>query len=265
MESRVRQAAVAGRFYPAEMGQCRELVQGLLGENPGPSHLGAVHGLIAPHAGYIYSGGTAATAYNALAAGGAPEVVAILGPNHRVPLQGVAVDGHHSYKTPLGEVPVAVSIGEQLIGLPGVARNDRAHRDEHCIEVHLPFLQSLFGEFQLVPLLVGEGDIMTTVELVEILVRQHQASVLISSDLSHHLPYDIAIEQDRLTGECMDRLSAIMRPEQACGCAAINGMNLFARRAGWRAQLLERKNSGDTAGGREQVVGYGAYAYIDAE
>ena len=266
MESSFRVPAVAGLFYPDDPQQCQQEVARLLatgGERAGqPYSVGAV---IAPHAGYLDSGVLAARACPVLAgAEASSDIVAILGPNHRVPLNGIAIDDHTTFVTPLGEVPVATEVLAALMTSPGVHVSRLAHRQEHCIEVQLPFLQSLLGRFRIVPILVGQGDVGTTADLIARLRGEFQARILISSDLSHFLPYDEAVCADTETSAAIVRLASDIQPHQACGCAAINGMNAYALRRGWRARVLELNNSGDTSSDRSRVVGYGAYTYAAA-
>jgi len=260
MNSSYRHAAVAGLFYPHDESACRQRVLQLLGDSP-HSAVSAINGLIVPHAGYDYSGVVAAAAYRALAAttAGHP-LIAILGPNHRLPLAGIALDSHSHFMTPLGPVPLCLDTSADLQQLPGVDYNDAVHRDEHCIEVQLPFLQVLFDSFTLVPVVVGQADAAAVSVVVDFL-QCRGALVLISSDLSHFLNYEQACELDAATAQAITRLACDIESRQACGCHAINGFNSFAANQGWKVQQLARNNSGDTAGDRTRVVGYGAYAY----
>lgn len=261
MKSSVRPAAVAGLFYPDNESECRRQVEHLLSSSRQPA-LASVNGLIVPHAGYIYSGTVAAAAYRALGAAADSEpLIAVLGPNHRLPLRGMALDSHSHFTTPLGPVALHTGIVAECQQLPGVDYNDAVHRDEHCIEVQLPFLQTLFDSFSLVPVLVGQGDPQPVANLIGAL-QAYGALILISSDLSHFLPYEDARHMDAATSEAISRLASDIQPQQACGCGAINAMNTFARRQGWRAQLLASNNSGDTGADASRVVGYGAYAYL---
>jgi hypothetical protein len=261
MKSSYRPAAVAGLFYPDQEGDCRRQVEQLLSSSRQPA-LTSVKGLIVPHAGYIYSGAVAAAAYRALgAAAGSEPLIAVLGPNHRLPLRGMALDSHSHFMTPLGPVALRTEIVSELQQLSGVDYNDAVHRDEHCIEVQLPFLQTLFDSFSLVPVLVGQAEVAWVADLISTL-QAYGALVLISSDLSHFLSYEDARLVDARTSEAITLLASDIQAQQACGCGAINAMNTFARRQGWRAELLQRNNSGDTAGDASRVVGYGAYAYL---
>lgn len=259
MKSSHRPAAVAGLFYPADPGECRRQVNQLLARSE-QAEIAGLRALIAPHAGYIYSGTVAAAAFRALPAPGPVRQVAIFGPNHRVPLQGMAVDGHEAYETPLGTVPVATGLTESLAGLEGVAVNSAAHAREHCIEVQLPFLQVLGEDFQVVPVLVGDCP-PETVARAMAAMREEGALLLVSSDLSHFLSYDEARQLDQATARAICSGDTGLEGHQACGCRAINGLNTLANSLGWESAVLAINNSGDTAGDKLRVVGYGAYAY----
>ena len=260
MNSSYRRAAVAGIFYPRDETACRQRVLQLLGDSQQLT-LPTINSLIVPHAGYDYSGSVAAVAFRALAATATGQpLIAILGPNHRLPLAGMALDSHSHFITPLGAVPLCLDTIAGLQRLPGVEYNDAVHRDEHCIEVQLPFLQMLFDRFTLVPLVVGQVDAAAVSAVIGFLQRRG-ALVLISSDLSHFLDYEQACELDAATSSAIARLDINIEPRQACGCHAINGINNFASSQGWKVQQLARNNSGDSAGDKTRVVGYGAYAY----
>lgn len=153
---------------------------------------------------------------------------------------------------------------EAIGPLPGVQTNDRAHALEHSLEVHLPFLQSVLGDFRLVPLVVGDARSEDMAALLEALWGGPQTLVVVSSDLSHYLSYDAARARDADTARAILRLEARLDPEDACGAAPVNGLLELARRRGLEAQLVDLRNSGDTAGGRDRVVGYGAFAFREA-
>lgn len=259
MKSSQRPAAVAGLFYPSDPGECRRQVDSLLAESS-QAEITGLQALIAPHAGYIYSGTVAAAAYRALPNPGNGRPVAIFGPNHRVPLQGMALDGHGAYATPLGVVPLATPLVDTLAHMEAVSINSTAHAREHCIEVQLPFLQVLDENFQLIPVLVGDCAPGTVARAMEAM-QEAGALVLVSSDLSHFLPYDEARSVDQATAEAINAGDTSLEGYQACGCRAINGLNELAGQRGWKTTVLAMGNSGDTAGDRQQVVGYGAYAY----
>ncbi|HSW51641.1 MAG TPA: AmmeMemoRadiSam system protein B [Sulfuricaulis sp.] len=257
----VRNPAVAGLFYP---GDPREL-HAMVGE-----YLGAVHAtgavpkaIIAPHAGYIYSGPIAASAYALiLPARGRITRVVLLGPAHRVGFHGLALSSADCFQTPLGRITVDQEAVKKISGLPQVHVMDAAHRQEHSLEVHLPFLQEVLGEFSLVPLVVGDAGPDEVAEVLEALWGGPETLIVISSDLSHYRDYKTAQKLDRATSQAIEQL----RPEDiqydhACGRNPVSGLLQVARRRGLKARTVDLRNSGDTAGSRDQVVGYGAYVF----
>jgi AmmeMemoRadiSam system protein B/AmmeMemoRadiSam system protein A len=251
-------------FYPAAASELRQQVDQLLGSaarKPGPP----VKALIAPHAGYVYSGPVAASAYAQIAEH-AERIrrVVLLGPVHRVPMHGLALPGARRFATPLGEVDVDDSTLATLRDLPQVMESPLAHATEHSLEVHLPFLQRLLGKFTLVPLAVGDASAVEVAEVIERLWGGDETLIIVSSDLSHYLPYDSARRIDRATVDRLLVLDERLDHEQACGATPIKGLLLAARRRGLRAELLDLRNSGDTAGDRRQVVGYAALAFRSA-
>jgi len=257
--SRIRPPAVAGLFYPAEPDTLRRALAALLAEPA--AGVGGCKALIAPHAGYVYSGTTAAAAYTELGAA-ATQVrrVVLLGPSHRVPFRGVALTRADAYATPLGLVPTDAGATERVRALPQVGVLDEAHGPEHSLEVHLPFLQAALGEFTLVPLVVGEAAPESVAEVIEVLWGGPETLVVVSTDLSHYLDYDTARRVDRETTRAIKALETTIRPEQACGSRPLNGLLLYARTHGLGVRTLKLTSSGDTAGPRDRVVGYGAYA-----
>jgi AmmeMemoRadiSam system protein B len=185
----------------------------------------------------------------------------LLGPAHRYPLAGLAAHGASEFATPLGRVPVDGAAIERLLALPQVKRLDAAHRGEHSLEVHLPFLQTVFREFKLVPLVVGDAAPEQVADALEVVWGGTETFVVISSDLSHYHDYETAKRLDRRTADAIEGLKTReIVPEAACGCRAIAGLLEVARRRGLRVTTLDLRNSGDTAGPREEVVGYGAFA-----
>lgn len=252
----VRDAAVAGLFYPADPGELREAVRGYLGEGRGP----APKALIVPHAGYVYSGPVAGSGYRSWEGARGNRVV-LLGPAHRYPLAGLAAHGADAFATPLGRVTVDREAVERLLSLPQVRRIDDAHRGEHSLEVHLPFLQLLFEDFLLVPLVVGDAPPAEVADALEVVWGGLETFVVISSDLSHYHDYETAKRLDRRTADSIEGLRANeVGPEAACGCRAIGGLLEVARRRGLSVTTLDLRNSGDTRGPRSEVVGYGAFA-----
>lgn len=258
----IRPPAVAGLFYPDDPAVLRRDVAAYLAEGRQSAQNGSPRVLIAPHAGYIYSGPVAASALACWAShqGDKPCVV-LLGPSHRVWFQGLALPEADAFRTPLGDVRVDADRLDAVGVLPGVQVSADAHRHEHSLEVHLPFLQVLLGELSLLPLVVGEAAPAQVAAVLEALWDDDGTLFLISSDLSHYHPYAEATRLDRGTSARIERLDwAHIDGEHACGCRAINGLLKFADSRGLRATTLDLRNSGDTAGDRSAVVGYGAFA-----
>jgi MEMO1 family protein len=251
-----RPPAVAGLFYPGDPQTLRVGLAQLLAANPatGP----APKALIAPHAGYVYSGPVAARAYNLLPAG--IRRVVLLGPAHRVPLRGLALPTVAAFRTPLGDVPLDLVAMRSLDALPQVVRSDEAHRQEHSLEVHLPFLQARLGEFTLVPLVVGWASPADVAEVLERLWGGPETVVVVSSDLSHYHPYADAQRLDEDTARRIESLETPLEGEQACGAHPLNGLLNLAKMKHLSIARLDLRNSGDTAGSRDRVVGYGAWA-----
>jgi AmmeMemoRadiSam system protein B len=259
----VRPAAVAGSFYPGDATTLAAEVSSYLAEAPrAPAGTRAPKAIIAPHAGYMYSGPIAASIYARLAPlRGKVKRVVLAGPAHRVYVTGVAVPSSRAFASPLGEVMLDTAAIERLSALPFVEVSDRAHALEHSLEVHLPFLQSVLGDFTLVPLVVGDASPDEMARLLEALWGGDETLIVVSSDLSHYLPYESARGRDRATAQAIAQLEARLDPEEACGAAPINGLLRAARAHGLRAEIVDVRNSGDTAGGLDRVVGYGAFAF----
>ena len=254
-----REAAVAGSFYDADALMLQHRVDSLLAAENTPA-APAPMALIVPHAGLVYSGSTAARAYARLADGRhAIERVLLIGPAHRVHVDGMAIPTVDAFKTPLGEVMLDREALARIAGLPGVVESDAAHRDEHCLEVQLPFLQTVLGHFSLVPVLVGGASPAQVAAVIDLLGSEPGTLVVISSDLSHFHDYATARELDGDTIERILRKESGLRGEQACGARAINGLmaSRLARETG--IELVHACNSGDTAGSRGRVVGYAAF------
>jgi MEMO1 family protein len=290
-----RAPAVAGQFYPGDPQTLRARVQSLLAgaaqlddeqtEQPSASRQqqpakGALpragvepsaglaqspepfpKAVIAPHAGYDASGPIAASAYAHLVAGhNVIHRVILLGPAHFVPFQGLAVTQASAFQTPLGAAPVDLEALEKIRSLPQVQILESAHRNEHSLEVHLPFLQVILGDFKLVPLLVGEATPGEVAEVLAALWGGPETCVVVSSDLSHYLDYPAAQQADARTAELIESLNwEELKADQACGCGPIRGLLLLARRRGLRCRTVDLRNSGDTCGMRSRVVGYGAF------
>jgi AmmeMemoRadiSam system protein B/AmmeMemoRadiSam system protein A len=258
----IRPAAVAGAFYPAAPEPLRAGVRHYL-EEARPHASGPVpKALIVPHAGYVYSGPVAASAYARLVPlRGIVRRVVLLGPTHRVAVRGLALPGVDAFATPLGQVPMDVAAVAAIADLPQVLVSQEAHAREHSLEVHLPFLQEVLGDFALLPLAVGRVPPKAVAEVLERVWGGPETLVLISSDLSHYHPYPMARHEDRGTVQDMLALRTDIDHEHACGATPVNGLLLVARRKGLRPRLLDLRNSGDTAGDKSRVVGYASIAF----
>ncbi|HEV7507314.1 MAG TPA: AmmeMemoRadiSam system protein B [Thermoanaerobaculia bacterium] len=260
----VRPPAVSGLFYPASAEELRSAVEGYLREAPARNDEPAPKAVIAPHAGYVYSGPIAGSAFQAFAGAAAAspiERVILLGPSHFVPFRGLALPGHESFGTPLGTVKLQGAGAQAALRLPQVRIIPEAHVREHSLEVELPFLQVLLGEFELVPLAVGEAEPEEVAEVLDRLWGGAETLIVISSDLSHYLPYEEARRVDRKTADSILSLRGPLDPVQACGARPINGLLEAARARGLTVELLDLRNSADTAGDPSRVVGYGAFAF----
>ena len=258
---RVRPPAVAGQFYPSAPGELRAVLRSYL--DASQVHGAVPKALIAPHAGYPYSGVVAASAYARLE-GGREQIrrVVMLGPAHRMAVQGLALPRATAFATPLGQVAVDLDAVRLSASLPQVHCLDAVHALEHCLEVQLPFLQEKLVDFKVVPLLVGQAAPQEVCQVLELLWGGRETLVVISSDLSHYHDYEAARRLDRDTSQVIEDLrDRDLRSDQACGCIPIQGLLQVARRRRLRAENVDLRNSGDTAGRRDRVVGYGAYVF----
>lgn len=264
--SAIRSAAVAGTFYPGDPIALRRTVTDLLAHAGTAGDPRPLKALIVPHAGYVYSGPVAASAYARLGGlRGRIRRVVLLGPTHRVPVRGLALPEAERFSTPLGEVVLDQDAMQILSGLPQVVRSAAAHRMEHSLEVQLPFLQQVLGDFQLLPLAVGEATADEVAEVLERVWGGDETLIVISSDLSHFLPDAVARKVDRGTVDAILALQPHLNHEQACGATPVNGLLLAARRHGLHAVKLDVRNSSDTAGDPGRVVGYAAFAFQAGE
>ncbi|BBI99677.1 hypothetical protein FGKAn22_13700 [Ferrigenium kumadai] len=262
--STVRQPAVAGMFYPADPRQLAHDVQQLLAE--APPHELIPKALIVPHAGYIYSGAIAATAYATLRPAAAHiRRVVLLGPTHRVAVFGLALPGADAFDTPLGRIELDTEAARAIADLPQVTVSADAHALEHSLEVQLPFLQRVLGKFRLLPLAVGMATPEEVAEVLEKLWGGEETLIVISSDLSHFLPYAAARHVDEETVQTILKLGPPIDHEQACGGTPINGLIVAARRHRLTPHLLDLRNSGDTAGSQDRVVGYASIAFTEGD
>lgn len=265
-QAHTRPPAVAGTFYQGDPERLAREVAAMLfesrhGSPPAPMRPKA---LIVPHAGHIYSGPIAARAYALLAPlHAAIRRVVMLGPAHRVAVRGLALPDALAFATPLGRIPLDQDAMRRAQELPQVCVRSTAHAHEHSLEVQLPFLQGVLDDFMLVPFVVGDASAQEVAEVIELLWGGPETLIVISSDLSHYLPYAEAQHQDRATVDRILRLNPLDEFEQACGALPINGMIEVARRRGLRPSLLDLRNSGDTASDRSRVVGYAALAFAE--
>jgi AmmeMemoRadiSam system protein B len=262
-----RPAAVAGRFYPGEARVLRDTVRALLAQARGATGAGpSPKAIIAPHAGYLYSGPIAASAYARLAAArGRVKRVLLFGPSHFVEVDGLAVPSVEAFATPLGMVPLDRDALRTARELSQVVLLDDAHAREHSIEVQLPFLQLALGDFSLLPFAVGDARSDDVSAVMERLWGGDETCIVVSSDLSHYYDGATASRHDRATADAI----ALLEPSKiggndACGAISIRALLQCARKHGLRAEVLDVRNSGDTAGPRDRVVGYGAFAFVAA-
>ena len=252
MKASIREPAVAGMFYPANPEKLRGMIEKFLADAEPGRHPKA---MIAPHAGYIYSGPIAASVYKRINPEKISRVV-LIGPSHRVPLRGVAGSSASFWRTPLGDVPVECP--------PFVPVNDAAHEQEHSLEVQVPFLQEVLGDFTLIPLVAGEASAEEVAGILERLWGGLETLVVISSDLSHYESYKIAREMDSAAANAIVALDERgLEYDNACGLIPICGLLHLVKKKKLRAELVDLRSSGDTSGPRDQVVGYGAFAFYE--
>ena len=261
----VRPAAVAGMYYPESAAVLAQELRQMLAV--APQRLDArPKAIIAPHAGYIYSGPIAASVYAPLAKWRQSiRRVVLLGPTHRVAVRGLALPSSTAFSTPLGIVPVDQQGVAAIADLPQVLTYEPTHLGEHSLEVQLPFLQTVLEDFSLIPLAVGDASAEQVAEVLGRLWGGDETLIVISSDLSHYLSYDQARRIDTQTAQHIVDLDACVDHRQACGATPVNGMLLAARQHGLVAHLIDLRNSGDTAGDKMRVVGYGAFAFMEAK
>jgi MEMO1 family protein len=259
----IRPAAVAGMFYPAEPRQLAHDVKQYLADAR-PFDL-VPKALIVPHAGYIYSGAVAATAYATLRTiASRIRRVVLLGPTHRVAVRGLALPGADAFDTPLGRVTLDATGARAIAHLPQVGISAQAHALEHSLEVQLPFLQSILTDFTLLPLAVGMASAEEVAEVLETVWGGEETLIVISSDLSHFLPYATAQRVDQETAQSILKLRQPIAHDQACGGTPVSGLIVAAQKHHLAPHLLDLRNSGDTAGSQDRVVGYAAFAFTPA-
>jgi AmmeMemoRadiSam system protein B len=267
----VRPAAVAGMFYPGSAGALNQMIRECFAEAApvrpatAKSTAGWPKAMIVPHAGYVYSGPVAASAYGRLAS--ARDIikrVVMFGPAHRVAVRGMALPEASGFATPLGTVAIDEEAIARIADLPYVVRSDLAHAQEHSLEVQLPFLQSVLFDFTLVPFAVGYASAEEVAVVMDRLWGGDETLVLVSSDLSHYHAYRDAVEIDRATADAVLAMTPPVDHDQACGATPINGLLRCAARRGLTPTLLDLRNSGDTAGDKSRVVGYASFAFESA-
>jgi len=264
MTQNIRQAAVAGMFYPAESAALTSTINSLFqscSSESSQQNPACPRAIIAPHAGYVYSGHTAAKAYQCLQVCHENYTkVVILGPSHRVAIDGVALSSDQCYQTPLGVIPLDIDTIQTLSLYDFVTVNDLAHRDEHSIEVHLPFLQITLGNFSLVPIVVGDISPVNVAKILDLFENEEQTLIVISTDLSHFLQYTDAQRRDQNTSTAILNYDYnAIDYEDACGRNPVNGALYWAQQHQHAIKLIDICNSGDTAGDKERVVGYASY------
>lgn len=267
---RIREAAAAGSFYPADPDALEEMIEGFLKnvhleDDLTQPDMPLVKAIIVPHAGYIYSGPVAAFAYAHLAASDVPiRRFILLGPAHFAPVRGLAASGAVAFRTPLGVVRLDKEAMAAALSLPAVEIDDDAHQPEHSLEVHLPFLQVLSPDFTIVPLLVGAASPGDVAAALERLWGGPETRVIISSDLSH---YHASGKARQLDGQMAAAIEALrpddLRSDSACGLIPIQGLLARARALGLAAATVDLRNSGDTGGPTDRVVGYGAFTLTE--
>ena len=257
-----RRPAVAGSFYPAQPDRLRRQVVELLADARTAPKI-TPKALITPHAGYVYSGSTAAAAFTTLRDSAQTFArIVLIGPAHYVAIRGIALPTVDAFETPLGRVSIDHDALNKITGLQFVSRNDAAHAPEHALEVELPFLQILLPSFSLLPLVVGDATAHEVAQVLAPLWSGSETLLVISSDLSHYHSYETARRLDAETAAAIESGDwASLGPGQACGYLPIAGLLIEANRRNLKARRLSLCNSGDTAGPRDQVVGYGAWLF----
>lgn len=265
----IRPTAVAGTFYPADPAELGAQINRFLAQarSTAAADRRVPKALIAPHAGYVYSGPVAASAYvRLLPARGRIKRVVLMGPSHRVGFRGLAVGTAESWASPLGTVAVDRAALDKALALPMVGVLDQAHAHEHSLEVHLPFLQAVLGSFKLVPVVVGDARADDVAAVLEALWGGPETLIVVSTDLSHYLDYAACRQADAATVAAIERLDpAGLDRDRACGRVPLGGLLVAARRHGMAIATLDVRNSGDTAGPKDRVVGYGAWALYEPD
>ena len=256
----VRPPAVAGQFYPSNPEELRKTVSILLKNASGLDIHGTIRGLVSPHAGYIYSGIVAAAGYRQIAP--STRTVILIGPSHRFPLKGASIPTVTAYRTPLGDVRLA-QLAFRLRKLPIFESIPEAHKMEHSLEVQIPFLQVMLKEFEIVPILINSGDPKALAAALAPHI-DNNTLIVASTDLSHYYPYERAVSLDRICTSAITNAEFSRMPLcEACGKRAVMTLMHIAEIKNWDAKMIDYKNSGDTAGGKNNVVGYASIAFVD--
>lgn len=255
----IRHPAVAGSFYPADPERLKTMIAHFFDEVEETPQ--APKAIIAPHAGYVYSGPVAATAYARLrSVAGQIDKVVLIGPSHRVGFRGLAVTHAERFETPLGLIEIDTENRDLLLSLPFVGYLDQAHSQEHSLEVQLPFLQQVLGAFKLLPIVAGDAEAEEVAQVLEMVWGGSETLIVISSDLSHYHNYAMAQKLDKQTTDLIQSLQyEKLDYDSACGRVPVSGLLAYARKHGLRVNNVDLRNSGDTAGDKSRVVGYGAY------
>lgn len=260
--AKARPAAVAGRFYPREPKILRDQLSGFFHAARAQGPTEDIKALVVPHAGYVYSGAVAAEGYRLLAPqADVVERVVLLGPAHTVYVAGMAVPSWSTFQTPLGVVNLDHDLMERANHVDGMTVDDEPHAREHALEVQLPFLQSVLPHFTLLPVVVGDAPATTVAELLHAVWGGPETLIVISSDMSHYLPAEVARRVDHETLQTVLQLEPRLTSEDACGATPLNGFLLAAKDHGLRPTLLDARNSGDVSGDDERVVGYAALCF----
>ena len=246
----IRHPAVAGMFYPDDKEELQDVIDNFL-KNAPETNIEGLQALILPHAGYPYSGQVAASGYTLLKKLKKKKII-LLGPSHNTHFSGVLSDDNSYWETPLGKVKIASN---------EFPKNKQPHLHEHNLEVHIPFLQTILEDFELIPLVAGKADPQElSVQIEELL--DDDTFLIISTDLSHYKDYDSAVATDTNTNEAIETLNFEKMAEEGDACGKIPVLTAIdlAKRRGWKCKMLEYKNSGDITGTRTRVVGYASFA-----
>ncbi len=265
MNSSVRRAAVAGAFYPALESELEDVVSRLL-DAAARTALPQLKAIIAPHAGYVYSGAIAASIYAPLRRQRQSiRRIVLLGPTHHTAVEGLALPSAAAFATPLGQIRIDQKAASRIQDLRQIVLSDAAHAQEHALEVQLPFLQTVLEDFQIIPLAVGRASPEAIAEILDLLWGGEETLIVVSSDLSHYLDARAAEESDAHTARQILSLDPHIAAIQACGAVPINGLLLSARRHDLQARQVDLRHSGQTTGDNSRVVGYGAFAFFPAQ